>query len=182
MGMAIGMPRYTVDDLEGFPEDGNRYELLDGMLLVTPAPALSHQLVAGRLQVLLAVAVQLPGYANVVGPGAIVRPPGTQLEPDILVYPTRFPADTDWLKVTEHWLAVEVFSRSSRMYDREFKRDAYFALGVQQVWLVDRRDKSVEVCRRAGAGKVVRDAVRWRAPGVNVMVTIDLTELFAGFA
>jgi hypothetical protein len=38
MGMAVSVPRYTVDDLEGFPDDGDRYELLDGILLVTPAP------------------------------------------------------------------------------------------------------------------------------------------------
>ena len=37
MGMAVSVPRYTVDDLEHFPDDGNRYELLDGLLLVTPA-------------------------------------------------------------------------------------------------------------------------------------------------
>src|SRR5437016_5046279 len=103
MGMAIAIPRYTVDDLENFPEDGNRYELLDGMLLVTPAPALSHQLVASRIHVCLGDALQHPGHAYVVGPGAVVRPPGTQLEPDILVFPTRFSPNTDWRKVSEHW-------------------------------------------------------------------------------
>jgi hypothetical protein len=38
--MAVSVPRYTVNDLELFPDDGDRYELLDGILLVTPAPAL----------------------------------------------------------------------------------------------------------------------------------------------
>jgi len=180
MGMAIGMPRYTVDDLETFPNDGNRYELLDGMLLVTPAPAASHQIVISRLQLCLAVAVQRPGHAYVVGPGAVVRPPRTQLEPDILVYPTRFSPDTDWRKVTEHWLVVEVLSRSSRIYDREFKRDAYFALGVQQVWLVDRRDKSVEVCRKRGVSEFERDAIRWKVPTLDIIVSIPLDEVFAG--
>jgi Uma2 family endonuclease len=180
MGMAIAIPRYTVDDLENFPHDGNRYELLDGMLLVTPAPAASHQVVISRLQLYLAVGVQQPGHAYVVGPGAVVRPPGTQLEPDILVYPTRFSPATDWRKVTEHWLAVEVFSRSSRMYDREFKRDAYFALGVQQVWLVDWRDKTVEVCRRRGVSELERDTIRWKVPTLDVIVSVPLDEVFAG--
>ncbi len=180
MAMAIGIPRYTVDDLENFPDDGNRYELLDGMLLVTPSPAVSHQIVAGRLQVRLAMAVQVTGHAYVVGPGAVVRPPGTQLEPDILVFPTRFPPDTDWRKVTEHWLAVEVLSRSSRIYDREFKRDAYFALGVQQVWLVDRRDKSIEVCRARGVSELARDTITWNVPTLAIIVSIPLDEVFAG--
>jgi Uma2 family endonuclease len=122
----------------------------------------------------------VPGHAHVVGPGAIVVRPKTQLQPDVLVYPARFSPKLDWHKITEHWLAVEVLSRSSRMYDREFKRDAYFALGVSEVWLVDRWEKTVEVCRGRGAGTLARDVVRWRAPSVNVMLTIDLAEVFAG--
>jgi len=180
MRMAISVPTYTVDDLDKFPNDGNRYELLDGMLLVTPAPSAAHQIIASRLQFRLSAAVVASGYAHVVGPGAIVVRPRTQLEPDILVYPARFPAKLDWYQITEHWLAVEVLSRSSRMYDREFKRDAYFALGVQQVWLVDRWEKTVEVCKRRGSGQLVRDVVRWRAPSVSVVVTIALADVFAG--
>jgi hypothetical protein len=37
--MAISIPRYTLADLERFPDDGNRYELLDGVLIVTPFPS-----------------------------------------------------------------------------------------------------------------------------------------------
>jgi Uma2 family endonuclease len=180
MAMAVTVPRYTIDDLDRFPEDGNRYELLDGVLLVTPAPRAVHQVVASRIQGMLIAALQQPGYANVVGPGAISVPPSTQLQPDILVYPARFGPSVDWAKVTEHWLAVEVLSRSSRMYDREFKRDAYFALGVPQVWLVDIRDHGIEVCRGRGAGQVFTDTIRWRVPTVDVELSIDLAEVFAG--
>ena len=180
MGMAVSVPRYTVDDLEGFPDDGNRYELLDGVLLVTPAPGVPHQVVTSRLQFRLMSAVEQPGYAHVVGPGAITVPPGTQLQPDILVYPARFPLDIQWQDVTEHWLAVEVLSRSSRVYDREFKRDAYFALGVSEVWLVDLRARSVEVSRQRGPGEVVNDTIRWRVPKQDLVVAVDLREVFAG--
>ena len=176
MAMAISVPLYTVDDLEKFPDDGNRYELLDGVLLVTPQAAAVHQVVASRIQVKLANSLQK--QAHVVGPGAVVRIPRTQLQPDILVYPARFGPNTDWRKITEHWLAVEVLSRSSRIYDREFKRDAYFALGVQQVWLVDWRDKSVDVCRAKGKSRVVRDTIRWRI--AHTEVVIDLHDVFAG--
>ena len=43
MAVAISVPRFTIDDLDQFPDDGNRYELLDGMLLVTSGPAGWHQ-------------------------------------------------------------------------------------------------------------------------------------------
>lgn len=180
MAMAISVPLYTVDDLERFPDDGNRYELLDGVLLVTPAPAAVHQLVASRIHANLSLALQKPGHAHVVGPGAIVRKPRTQLQPDILVYPSRFTPRTDWVNITEHWLAVEVLSRSSRVYDREFKRDAYFALGVQQVWLVDWREGFVEVCRAPGETNRVRDVLKWHVDAVDVTVIVELGEVFAG--
>ncbi len=180
MAMAISVPLYTVDDLEHFPDDGNRYELLDGVLLVTPEAAAPHQIVASRIQTELAISLQKPGLAHVVGPGAVVRMPRTQLQPDILVYPARFSPTTDWRKITEHWLAVEVFSRSSRIYDREFKRDAYFALGLHQVWLVDWRDGSVEVCTAKSTSDVARDTIRWRVAGVDL--AINLHEVFAGLS
>jgi hypothetical protein len=50
MAMAIMVPHYTVDDLATFPNDGNRYELLDGVLLVTPAPNTAHQVIATRFR------------------------------------------------------------------------------------------------------------------------------------
>jgi Uma2 family endonuclease len=177
MGMAVTVPRYTVDDLERFPDDGNRYELLDGVLIVTPSPRQAHQWVAMQLGVTLTL--QLGKAARVVGPGVVTRPPGTQLQPDVLVYPGRYNPASPWIDVTEHWLAVEVLSRSSRVYDRDFKRDAYFALGVQQVWLVDIDDRSVEVWRARTEHEVVRDVIRWSAPTTDVVVTIDLVELFA---
>src|SRR6185437_11724160 len=96
MAMAISVPLYTVDDLRNFPDDGNRYELLDGMLLVTPQAALVHQLVANRIQVDISTALMKTGLAHVVGPGAVVRMPRTQLQPDILVFPARFSPMSDW--------------------------------------------------------------------------------------
>jgi Uma2 family endonuclease len=180
MGMAVTVPRFTVDDLDRFPDDGNRYELLDGMLLVTPAPTLAHQIVASRLQMRLGDAAAITGLAHVVSPGAIITRPRTQLQPDILVFPARFAPDLAWEEITEHWLAVEVLSRSSRVYDREFKRDAYVALGVPEVWLVDRWNKAIEVFRSPGRGKVMRDVVHWHVESVGIMLTIDMTEIFAG--
>jgi len=180
MGMAISVPRFTIDDLERFPDDGNRYELLDGYLIVTPAPSAAHQVIASRLQARLSEALAWTGHAHVVGPGAVVRAPHTQLEPDILVYPAHYAPRVDWPKIAEHWLAIEVFSRSSKIYDRELKRDAYFALGVQNVWLVDPWEVNIEVWATRKASRMVRDRIEWHVAAANTDVTIDLTEIFAG--
>ncbi len=53
--MALVIPRYTIADLDAFPDDGNRHELLHGLLLVTPAPSLTHQHVVATLFRLLTV-------------------------------------------------------------------------------------------------------------------------------
>jgi len=179
MGMALTVPRYTVADLDLLPDDGNRYEVLAGTLLVTPSPSLAHQGVAARLSALFASHL-LARRLALFSPGVVTLPPLTQLEPDLLIVPPRFTLDTLWAEITEHWLAVEILSRSSRVYDREFKRDAYFALGVREVWLVDLRDRSIEVCTQPGAGRLVRDAVTWSMPDGDVSVHVELAELFDG--
>lgn len=179
MAMAISVPYYTVPDLDRFPDDGNRYELLDGVLLVTPAPSQLHQLVAGRIQGELFTALSRPRLATVVGPGAVVYMPKTQLEPDILVFSAEFPVTAHWKNISGHWLAVEVLSQGSRLYDREFKRDAYLALGVKQVWLVDVRDQFIEVSTRPRESRRITDVVRWNSPA-GVSVAIELKEIFAG--
>ena len=179
MGMPITAPRFTVHDLDAFPDDGNRYELLDGMLLVTPLAANAHQVICARLSAMLWDAVARTGDAHVVGPGCVREPPSLHLEPDLLVYPARFKPGTPWEEITEHWLAVEALSRSSRMYDREFKRDAYLGLGVNDVWLVDSIAKTIEVFRR-GFTETVRDTLRWRVPVLDRIVAIDLGEVFEG--
>ena len=180
MGMAATIPYYTVDELERFKPDGNRYELLDRVLLVTPPPSVSHELVVSRIVSLLLNAVQTPGHGFVFTHGAVSFPPKTQLEPDILVLPPAMPASDKWQDVGEHWLAVEVLSRSSHIYDREFKRDAYLALGVHEVWLVDRAERCVEIARHLGAGETVRDTIIWLAPTIGLEVEVDVPALFLG--
>ena len=179
MGMALTDPRYTVADLDLLPDDGTRYEVLAGTLLVTPSPGSAHQAVAVGLVALFASHI-LARRLRLFSPGVVTVPPLTQLEPDLLIVPPRFAPGVPWAEITEHWLAVEILSRSSRVYDREFKRDAYLAMGVREVWLVDLGDRSIEVCTQRGEGRVARDAVPWSMPRGDVVVNVELAELFAG--
>jgi len=179
MGMAATIPYYTVDDLEHFPRDGNRYELLDGVLLVTPPPGPRHEIVLTRINQVLLNAIQAPGHGFVFSHGAVSFPPRTQLEPDLLVVPPVIPPNDKWSDVTEHWLVVEVLSRSSKIYDREFKRGAYITLGVREVWLVDKDDRSVDITRSTGEVETVRDTIVWRVPTLDIEVRVELSDIFA---
>ena len=179
MAMPLHMPTYTVDDLEGFPNDGNRYELLDGFLLVTPGPGFPHQLVASRLAYLLMAYLNPSGKALVVGPGAVELRPKTHLEPDLLVLPAPRAGEKEWADFSRWWLAVEVFSRGSRMYDRNIKRDAYLALGVAEVWLVDRDTQEILVSRPGEPADVAQTGkLIWSPPEMPEPLELDLAELF----
>jgi Uma2 family endonuclease len=183
MVMALTVPRYTVTDLEHFPDDGQRYELLDGHLLVTPSPGMDHQLVSFQLARALADGLKSVAGLRVVGPGVVVREPDTQLQPDVMVFRAATPATASWKDVKEVWLAAEVLSPSSRIYDREFKRDAYLALGVDEVWLVDLKERAVLVSRAGGPqDQRVTGRLLWHPPRLEVPVDLDLDVIFAELA
>jgi Uma2 family endonuclease len=158
----IRLPTYTTDDLRRFPRDGQRYELLEGFLLVTPAPGTAHQVVLSRLMAALLGYTPEGAPARVTSPGEIEIAPKLLLDPDILVWPSSYTPGTAWTAISGWWLAVEVSGRGSRVYDREFKRDAYLALGVREVWLVDLYDRRVLVSSQAGPKDVPqRDRLLW---------------------
>jgi Uma2 family endonuclease len=119
--------------------------------------------------------------AEMVAVGAIQRGKHTQLQPDILIYPSAFPPTSHWRDLRGWWLAVEVLSPSSRLYDREVKRGAYLALGVEEYWIVNPDDCSVEVWSgvRSG-GAIVRDTLVRRPTSLDRDIVIDLGEVFDG--
>ena len=172
--MRAAIPYYTIEDLEQFPEDGNRYELLDGVLLVTPSPSRAHQIVMVRLAT--AITNALGDSAVVAASGVVLRDTNTQLEPDVLVDPPGMSLRAEWADVAEHWLAIEIFSPSSKIYDREFKRDAYLRLGVREVWLVDIDSEQIEVCTLFGS-RVEKERVEWTAPHGTHRVVVELRDL-----
>lgn len=181
MAMRLPLPELTTDDLRAFPEDGQRYELLEGMLIVTPAPGSAHQVVLSRLHAELAVYLHATERAFVVSPGEVEIAPKTLLEPDLLVFPAAYPPGTPWRAMRGWWLAVEVFSPSSRVYDRDFKRDAYLALGVDEVWLLDLDERAVFASRGGGERDMRHEELLiWRPSAMADPLEIELASLFRG--
>ncbi len=179
MAMPVSVHRFTVDEVDAIPEDGNRHELLDGLLLVTPAPGQPHQAVATRLTVMLGGCLAAEPEARIWAPGVLVLRPFVKLEPDILIG-RRPTGGTRWENVTEHWLAVEVSGTGSRIYDRDYQRDGYLGLGVHEVWLVDLDAMRVFVSRRGETKNVPHDrTLAWRSPGGRSL-EVDVVALFSG--
>ncbi len=177
MAMPIAVPRYTIADLESFPHDGNRYELLDGVLLVSPAPLPAHELVVQRLHYELVT--YLGKRARVFTRGAVQLQPRTSLEPDLLVLPASARMRKEWGDISGWWLAVEVSGRGSRIYDRDFKLPAYPRLGVLEAWRADLAEHCIYVVRAPG-GAVDRmdDRLVWHPPGFTEPIQINVPELF----
>jgi Uma2 family endonuclease len=184
MAMPITLPRYAIQDLESFPDDGNRYELLDGVLLVTPAPGPSHQAVLARLVSELNVYLYPQRDVIVFSPGVVESEPRHHLEPDLLVVPSvsvprGLHPEARWSSILEWWLAVEVSGEGSEIYDRDYKGPAYLALGVREFWRVDLRDRCVYVSRSGGPTEQAHaDAVAWLPPPRSEALVISVPELF----
>ncbi len=162
--MALQLPwgaALTYDDLQNLPEDGHRYELLDGTLLVTPSPNFAHQNCVLRLAVLLDAAAP-PDLRVVVAPFDWLIGPRTSFEPDLLVARRVDIAERN-LPVPP-LLAVEVLSPSTRRIDLVLKRDAYASAGVPSYWIVDPDVPSVTALRLEGGAYVEEASVSGDEP------------------
>lgn len=123
----------TVEDMENMPDDEFRYELDDGVLIVSPAPSTLHQLAVARLTVILSAACPA---GLVVLPGVGVNITKFQHRvPDVAVVR----ADTlqTFFQETPPELVVEVASPRTRLYDRNRKKDIYQGFGIPAYWIVE---------------------------------------------
>jgi Uma2 family endonuclease len=177
MHMAVDIRPWTRADLARLPDDGNRYEVLDGQLLVTPQAARAHQAVALELAVALRAYLAPFGTTTVVGPGAV--PFGdNELQPDVQVIPAP-PGTASWDELPPPVLVAEVLSDSTRRRDFGIKRDAYLnRAGVQQVWLVDWERREIHLCEVGVPDRVERTRIEWIAPGAPHSMVIDVPALF----
>jgi Uma2 family endonuclease len=181
MAMPVALPRFTLEDLASFPDDGNRYELVDGILLVTPAPMPPHQLVLSRIVSWLGHVLGFPPRALVLSPGVVEIAPNVHLEPDILVVPLDQPMDGKWTDVRVFRLAVEVSGRGSRIYDREYKRPAFLRAGVLAVWRADLKERCIFVSRPdAPQEERHPETIAWQPPCLPQPAVLDVRAVFEG--
>jgi Uma2 family endonuclease len=124
----------TVDDLDLLPDDGNKYELDDGVLVVSPAPAINHQLVLHRLSVTLERAC--------TSRLLVLPSPGVEMSqiqyriPDLVVVNIDAIGIEDKTMTKPPVLAIEIGSPSTAIYDRNRKKDVYAGFGIASYWIV----------------------------------------------
>ena len=145
-------PLLTNADLEGLPDDGNRYELIAGELYVSTAPGLIHQRTTGRIHLAFGKYLeQQPIGEILIGPGVILSDYDGVI-PD-LVYLSNERRDQIATGARIYGapnLAVEILSpgKQNIKRDREVKLKLYAKFGVEEYWIVDTRERAVEVYRR----------------------------------
>jgi Uma2 family endonuclease len=180
MAMPIAERRWTAQMVRELPDDGNRYEVVDGVLLVTPAPALPHQAVLRELFLALHRYLEPLARQGTVfwSPADISWAPDVLVQPDLFVV-TPEELSAEWATLRTLPLAVEVLSPSSRRADREAKRAIYQRYGVQTYWVVDHQAGTVEVWHPGDAApQVVTDVLRWRVTKEAPELSIPLKEVW----
>ena len=181
MAMSQSQAYWTLEMVHALPDDGNRYELVDGELLVSPSPSLLHQRVLrGLYDALMPYVNSLGDHETLFAPTGITFTPQRELQPDLLVLPffdgrpvNRF-ADIGRLL-----LAVEVLSPSTARNDRSTKRVVYQQQSVPEYWLMDPDARLVERWRPGDAGpEVLLTALSWQPFPQHAPLDIDLVRLF----
>ena len=129
MSMPALQIEWTADMVRDLPDDGNRYEVVDGELLVTPAPNLIHQLIVGQLHVMLALWLETHRIGVVFfSPSDIEFSRTRRVQPDVFVVPNggMDRKGRGW-GVESLMLSIEVLSPSTALYDKT-KETAYVSI------------------------------------------------------
>jgi Uma2 family endonuclease len=157
---------WTVDDLAHLPDDGMRYELFDGVLVVSPSPFVPHQRAARALFRILD-RVCPPDLEVFFAPFDFQPTRKRSFQPDLLVvHSTDLREDTALNSAPV--LSVEILSKSSKSLDRVFKREMYARCGVDNYWIFDPKvpefvalaregECYVEIARTKGDERIVVD-------------------------
>jgi len=148
----------TVADLDQTPDDGQRYELDDGVLVVSPAPMLIHQRVLIHLEFLLEAACPSE-FMVLPGPGVEMSQIQYRI-PDLVVVRAGQVAITDQNITRPPELAVEIASPSTAAYDRNRKKTVYAKFGIPAYWIVDPNPAEPSITAFTLTGGVYADAGR----------------------
>jgi Uma2 family endonuclease len=172
--------QWTVEDVRLLPDDGNRYEVIDGVLYVTPAPRLVHQDgVAAVHRSLHAFVVRNPVGWVLQSPADIEFSPRDGVQPDVFVAPLvggRRPRD--WKEIGRLVLAVEVLSPSTARRDRREKRRLY-QRHADEYWIVDLDARLVERWRPEDVRpEVLEETLTWHPAGAAEPLIVDLQAYF----
>ncbi len=179
---ALESQYWTAAEVRALPEDGKRYECIDGELLVTPAPRLLHQRMLSELQHLIRTFVKQVGVGEVIhSPADVELKAGSLVQPDIFVAVSRDGSRLrTWSDIGTLLLAVEVLSPSTARYDRVLKRKFYQRAGVREYWIVDLDARLIE---RWTPGQdrpeVVSDTLEWQPAEAIAPLGLDVAALFA---
>ncbi len=182
--MAMPQPKveWTLEMLHALPDDGNRYELIDGELLVSPSPSWTHQRVLARLFELMApYAHAIGGHEVLFAPGAVLFNERRELQPDLTAW--RFGPGPDGASVVGDErtliLTVEALSPSTARNDRYKKRPVYQQHRVPEYWIVDADARLVERWRPEDVEpEVLLDTLEWNPVQEREALVIDLPKLF----
>ena len=180
----MSMPRtqtdWTAERVRGLPDDGKRYEVVDGELLVTPSPRTPHQRALGELYLSLAQYVRAAGIGEVFfSPSDVEFDSRTLLQPDLFVVPLNEGRPIrNWSEIQRLLLAVEILSPSSARYDRLTKRRVYQRQGVEY-WIVDIDARVVERWRPGDARpEILAERLEWQPVDGQVPWGLELQEYF----
>ncbi|HEX4935430.1 MAG TPA: Uma2 family endonuclease [Gemmatimonadaceae bacterium] len=171
---------WTVEERNALPDDGNRYEVVDGELLVTPAPSLLHQRAAFELAVVLKPFALRRGFECVIAPADVAFSPRRVVEPDVFVMPLLHGKLAQRFEdVGRLVLAVEIVSPSSARADRYVKRRLYQLEGVPEYWIVDADARFVERWRPGDeVPDIVTEVLAWAPADCEEPLDIDLRAYF----
>jgi Uma2 family endonuclease len=180
MGMPETLQGWTAARARELPDDGNRYEVVDGELLVTPAPTWNHQRAVAELYVALREYCKATKVGEAVfSPADIEFDPRTLVQPDVFVVPINTGRPKHWSDIKRLLLAAEVLSPSTARADRTVKRRRYQRAGVPEYWIVDVDAGLIERWRPADERpEIVTEQLRWQPRESSVAFELDLRGFF----
>ena len=180
MGMAAPL-YYTAAMVRALPDDGNRYEVVHGELLVTPAPRPWHQIVLKRLYNVLEAYLQREPVGELLFSPADISwgEEDVLVQPDLFVVPRAELRSLEWARLRTLLLVAEVLSPGSLRGDRFTKRVEYQRRGVPLYWVVDGDEQLVECWTpTARLPTIERKRLRWFPAEARVGFDLELAELF----